>query len=67
MDFDTFLRRFYDDLWLVLFIGAGLLFWVAAIRRVVKGQGLEALLPLLAAAVITSILLASKAFAVLGR
>jgi hypothetical protein len=67
MEFDTFLGRFWDILWLFLFGDGALLCWIAAIRRVVKGQGMESLWPLLAASVLTATLVASDAIPTLAH
>lgn len=67
MDLGTFLSRAWIDFWIVFWLGIGLLLAVSAIRHVVKGRWLEALLPLFGTSALGAMFLAANAIQVLWR
>lgn len=67
MSFGTFLDRLWTDFWVVLWLGMLLLFWVSAIKCVIKDGVFEAFLILLASSILTSAFLAADAIKILWR
>jgi hypothetical protein len=67
MEFGTFVDRFFSQAWIVIWLGASLLLWVSAIKRVIVENWFAALWPAMGATIFTSAFLAANAIQVLGR
>jgi hypothetical protein len=67
MEFGMFVGRFFAQAWIVIWLGASVLLWVSAIKRVIKENWFAALWPTLGASVLTTAFLAANAIQILGR